>query len=169
MSEVDMAVIKPEALLGAEIFFSDSKGIKTSKNKKKHKKRKDLQKCAPSNEAFEMYKKESSAASSLCHNAEVDHELQSSLSEKLKLQDAAGEIFAPTVEFDDVDIDDEIDPALKEEIDREVEDFARILNSDWPERMQELLSLGQERRPAHLSVNGNGALKGHASMPSFSL
>jgi len=48
----------------------------------------------------------------------VDHELQSSLSEKLKLQDAAGEIFAPTVEFDDVDIDDEIDPALKEEIDR---------------------------------------------------
>ncbi|KAJ6972336.1 hypothetical protein NC653_032804 [Populus alba x Populus x berolinensis] len=150
------------ALLGAEIFFSDSKGIKTSKNKKKHKKRKDLQKCAPSNEAFEMHKKESNAASSLCHNAEVDHELQSSLSEKLKLQDAAGEIFAPTVEFDDVDIDDEIDPALKEEIDREVEDFARILNSDWPERMQELLSLGQERRHTHLSVNGNGALKGHA-------
>ena len=48
----------------------------------------------------------------------MDHELQSSLSEKLKLQDVAGEIFAPTVEFDDVDIDDEIDPALKEEIDR---------------------------------------------------
>ena len=46
-----------KALLGAEIFFSDSKGIKTSKNKKKHKKRKDLQKCAPSNEAFEMHKK----------------------------------------------------------------------------------------------------------------
>ncbi|XP_024440483.1 SKP1-like protein 21 isoform X1 [Populus trichocarpa] len=140
----------------------DSKGIKTSKNKKKHRKRKDLQKCAPSNEAIETPKKESNAASSLCHNAEVDHELQSSLSEKLKLQDAAGEIFAPTVEFDDVDIDDEIDPALKEEIDREVEDFARILNSDWPERMQELLSLGQERRLTHLSVNGNGALKGHA-------
>uniref|UniRef100_A0A6M2EHP7 SKP1 component dimerisation domain-containing protein n=1 Tax=Populus davidiana TaxID=266767 RepID=A0A6M2EHP7_9ROSI len=147
----------------------DSKGIKTSKNKKKHKKRKDLQKCAPSNEAFEMYKKESNAASSLCHNAEVDHELQSSLSEKLKLQDAAGEIFAPTVEFDDVDIDDEIDPALKEEIDREVEDFARILNSDWPERMQELLSLGQERRPAQLSINGNGNgnLKRYGSMPSY--
>ncbi|GLT62488.1 hypothetical protein SLA2020_351250 [Shorea laevis] len=53
------------------------------------------------------------------------------------------------VEFDDGDIDDEIDPALKEEIDREVEDFARRLNSDWPERMQEILSLGQERRPVH--------------------
>lgn len=32
---------------------------------------------------------------------------------------------------------------------REVEDFARRLNSDWPERMQEILSLGQERRPVH--------------------
>ncbi|KAJ6400589.1 hypothetical protein OIU84_016103 [Salix udensis] len=147
----------------------DSKGIKTSKNKKKHRKRKDLQKCAPSNEAIETHKKESNTVSSLCHNVGVDQKLKSSLGETLKLQDAADEVFAPTVEFDDVDIDDEIDPALKEEIDREVEDFARILNSDWPERMQELLSLGQERRPTHLSVNGNGALKGHGSMPSFPL
>ncbi|KAJ0113489.1 hypothetical protein Patl1_00459 [Pistacia atlantica] len=38
----------------------------------------------------------------------------------------------------------------------EVEDFARRLNSDWPERMQEILSLGQEIRPQHYSVNGNG-------------
>uniref|UniRef100_A0A6N2MG40 SKP1 component dimerisation domain-containing protein n=1 Tax=Salix viminalis TaxID=40686 RepID=A0A6N2MG40_SALVM len=141
----------------------DSKGIKTSKNKKKHRKRKDLQKCAPSNEAIETHKKESNTVSSLCHNVGVDQKLKSSLGETLKLQDAADEVFAPTVEFDDVDIDDEIDPALKEEIDREVEDFARILNSDWPERMQELLSLGQERRPTHLSVNGNGALKGHGN------
>ncbi|KAJ6328650.1 hypothetical protein OIU77_010355 [Salix suchowensis] len=147
----------------------DSKGIKTSKNKKKHRKRKDLQKCAPSNEAIETHKKESNTVSSLCHNVGVDQKLKSSLGETLKLQDAADEVFAPTVEFDDVDNDDEIDPALKEEIDREVEDFARILNSDWPERMQELLSLGQERRPTHLSVNGNGALKGHGSMPSFPL
>ncbi|KAG5231364.1 SKP1 protein [Salix suchowensis] len=154
----------------------DSKGIKTSKNKKKHRKRKDLQKCAPSNEAIETHKKESNTVSSLCHNVRVDQKLKSSLGETLKLQDAADEVFAPTVEFDDVDNDDEIDPALKEEIDREVEDFARILNSDWPERMQELLSLGQERRPTHLSVNGNGALKGHgnhgrneySSMDSFS-
>ncbi|XP_061968820.1 SKP1-like protein 21 isoform X1 [Populus nigra] len=132
----------------------DSKGMKTSKNRKKQQKRKDRQKCAP-----EMHKKESNAFSSLCHNAKDDHELQSSLREKLKLQDAADVIFSPTVEFEDVDIDGEIDPALKEEIDREVEDFARILNSDWPERMQELLSLGQERRPAQLSINGNGNLK----------
>ncbi|RYR15377.1 hypothetical protein Ahy_B04g072118 isoform A [Arachis hypogaea] len=38
---------------------------------------------------------------------------------------------------------------------REVEDFARILNSDWPERMQELLSLGQERKAMPFTSNGN--------------
>uniref|UniRef100_A0A3N7EJ53 SKP1 component dimerisation domain-containing protein n=2 Tax=Populus trichocarpa TaxID=3694 RepID=A0A3N7EJ53_POPTR len=137
----------------------DSKGMKTSKNRKKQQKRKDRQKCAP-----EMHKKESNVFSSLCHNSKDDHELQSSLREKLNLQDAADVIFSPTVEFEDVDIDGEIDPALKEEIDREVEDFARILNSDWPERMQELLSLGQERRPAQLSINGNGNLKRYGTL-----
>ncbi|KAL9240468.1 hypothetical protein vseg_014683 [Gypsophila vaccaria] len=45
--------------------------------------------------------------------------------------------------FDDGDIDDELDPAMKEELDREVEDFARRLNSVWPERKQEILSLSQ--------------------------
>ncbi|EYU35093.1 hypothetical protein MIMGU_mgv1a021666mg, partial [Erythranthe guttata] len=62
-------------------------------------------------------------------------------------------------EFDDSDIDDDIDPALKEKIDREVEDFARRLNSDWPERMQEILFLGQERRPLQLTNNGNGSMR----------
>ena len=61
---------------------------------------------------------ESNVFSSLCHNAKDDLELQSSLKETLKLQDAADVIFSPTVEFEDVDIDGEIDPALKEEIDR---------------------------------------------------
>ncbi|KAJ6747961.1 hypothetical protein OIU79_029152 [Salix purpurea] len=46
-------------------------------------------------------------------------------------------------------------PAMTEELDREVEDFARRLNSDWPERMQEILSLDPERRLAPLSMNGN--------------
>ncbi|KAB5532475.1 hypothetical protein DKX38_019145 [Salix brachista] len=40
--------------------------------------------------------------------------------------------------FDEADIDDNLDPAMTEELDREVEDFARRLNSDWPERMQEI-------------------------------
>uniref|UniRef100_A0A6N2LBD7 SKP1 component dimerisation domain-containing protein n=1 Tax=Salix viminalis TaxID=40686 RepID=A0A6N2LBD7_SALVM len=91
----------------------ESIGMKTSKNRKKNQKRKDQHKCAP-----EMYKKESNAFSSLCHNAKFGHELQSSLSETLKLQDVADVIFAPTAGFEDVDIDDEIDLALKEEIDR---------------------------------------------------
>ncbi|KAL9237318.1 hypothetical protein vseg_011882 [Gypsophila vaccaria] len=54
-----------------------------------------------------------------------------------------------------VDSDDELDPAMKEELDREVEDFARRLNSDWPERMQEFLSLGQERSLTSIPLNGN--------------
>lgn len=50
---------------------------------------------------------------------------------------------------------------------REVEDFARRLNSDWPERMQEILSLGQERRPVPISINDNGSTHRYTSM--FSL
>ncbi|KAM1182214.1 hypothetical protein EV1_000663 [Malus domestica] len=69
--------------------------------------------------------------------------------------------------FDDGDIDDEIDPALKEKIDREVEDFARRLNSDWPERMQEILSLGQERRPVPFSINGNSSFRRYACYKCF--
>ena len=41
---------------------------------------------------------------------------------------------------------------------REVEDFARRLNSDWPERMQEILSLGHERRLVPMSINGDGPM-----------
>lgn len=54
--------------------------------------------------------------------------------------------FAFEAEFD---VDDDLDPLVKEELDREVEDFARRLNSDWPERkrMQEFLAASsQERR-----------------------
>ncbi|XP_015584194.1 SKP1-like protein 21 isoform X3 [Ricinus communis] len=138
-----------------------SKGLKTPKNKKKQQRRKDQQKSTSLNEAIETHKKETNGLNSSCHTAEVDNELQSITSETSKSQGVEDEIFAPKVEFDDVDIDDEIDPALKEKIDREVEDFARRLNSDWPERMQELLSLSQEKRPGHFAINGNGALGGY--------
>lgn len=50
---------------------------------------------------------------------------------------------------------------------REVEDFARRLNSDWPERVQELLSIGQERRPTLYSINGNGCSTRCSSMYTF--
>lgn len=50
---------------------------------------------------------------------------------------------------------------------REVEDFARRLNSDWPERMQEILSLGQQGRLVPISMNGNGAAHRYTSMSFF--
>ncbi|GFY83327.1 SKP1-like 21 [Actinidia rufa] len=81
-----------------------------------------------------------------------------------KLQDSASITFLPKFEFeDDDDIDDELDPALKEEIDREVEDFARRLNSAWPERMQERVSLGHERL-VPMSVYGSSSLKRYTGM-----
>lgn len=44
----------------------------------------------------------------------------------------------------ELDGDDGLDPLMKEELDREVEDFARRLNSDWPER---------RRMPDYLAVS----------------
>ncbi|CAN1308896.1 SKP1-like protein 21 [Linum perenne] len=111
--------------------------------------------------------KDSNGSGYLGHSTAGNNESHSTVSETSKLQDVEDDIFYRKVELDDVDMDDEIDPALKEKIDREVEDFARRLSSDWPERMQELLCLGQERNPVHLSINGNGSLRKHTSMCSF--
>ena len=44
-----------------------------------------------------------------------------------------------------------------------VEDFARRLNSDWPERMQ-ILSLGQDRRLVTISMNSNGSTQLYTGM-----
>ncbi|KAB2597706.1 SKP1-like protein 21 [Pyrus ussuriensis x Pyrus communis] len=124
--------------------IGDSKGIKTSKNKKKNRRRKDQQKSTCLYEANEI------------------HEVSSNLNFACP-SDETQQIY-DMIGFDDGDIDDEIDPALKEKTDREVEDFARRLNSDWPERMQEILSLGQERRPVPFSINGNGSFRRYAYM-----
>ncbi|KAI8021021.1 SKP1-like protein 21 [Camellia lanceoleosa] len=154
-----------------KFLCADLKGVKASKNKKKNRRRKDQQKNASSNcsavsndasssnNTIGTHKKESNGFDSLCHNAKICDHVLPNIGEMLQSQDVEDDSFAPEDEFDDADIDDEIDPALKERIDREVEDFARRLNSDWPERMQEILSLGQERRPVPISINGNGSLK----------
>ncbi|XP_050238661.1 SKP1-like protein 21 isoform X2 [Mercurialis annua] len=139
----------------------DSKGIKASKIKKKNRRKKDQQKCSSSDESIEPHKKESNGLSSLCHGTDVDNELQFKSNETPKRRGVDEDMLTPKVGSDDGDIDDEIDPALKEIIDREVEDFARRLNSDWPERMQELLSLSQESRPPHFAINGNNTLGGY--------
>ncbi|BBN70292.1 SKP1-like 21 [Prunus dulcis] len=137
-------------------LIGDSKGIKTSKNKKKNRRRKDQQKNTCLYEANEIHE-ESSNLKFACPSDEVN-KFRASPSLTLKLQDLNDDSLEDMVEFDDGDIDDEIDPALKEKIDREVEDFARRLNSDWPQRIQEILALGQERRREDIQ-GGNGSYK----------
>uniref|UniRef100_A0A2P2KYS9 SKP1-like protein 21 isoform X1 n=1 Tax=Rhizophora mucronata TaxID=61149 RepID=A0A2P2KYS9_RHIMU len=94
---------------------ADPKGIKSSNRKKKHRRRKDQQKGNSSNEFNDSHKKEPNLHAR-CSSSAIDDESQPSPSEASKLQDGEDNIFAPKVEFDDVD--DEIDPALKEKIDR---------------------------------------------------
>ncbi|KAK4411404.1 SKP1-like protein 21 [Sesamum angolense] len=94
-----------------------------------------------------MNKKESNELDSVCSNSSLHGKLLTNVCHETKLLEIEDDGLAAEDEFDDCDLDDDIDPALKEKIDREVEDFARRLNSDWPERMQEILSLGQEKRP----------------------
>ncbi|XP_043806081.1 SKP1-like protein 21 isoform X2 [Manihot esculenta] len=136
----------------------DSKGGKSSKNKKKNRRRKDQSKESSSDSVNETHKKELDTCPSACHNGEIKDVLVASPSKTSNLQESGSAMLSPKIDFDDADIDDDLDPAMKEELDREVEDFARRLNSDWPERMQEILSLGQERRLVPLSMNGNGSL-----------
>ncbi|XP_028769268.1 SKP1-like protein 21 isoform X2 [Neltuma alba] len=133
----------------------DPKGIKTSKNKKKNRRKKDQQKNSSLKETSELNKEESNGYDIRCQNAETDR-----IGETSNLHDTENDTLVHKAELDDGDIDDEIDPALQEKIDREVKDFERILNSDWPMRMQELLSSsGQERKTMLFSTNGASFLR----------
>ncbi|PRQ58121.1 putative S-phase kinase-associated protein [Rosa chinensis] len=142
--------------------IGDSKEIKSSKNKKKNRRRKDQQKNNCLYEANGSHE-EPKSLKFVCPSDEVN-KFRPSPSLTLTLQDLEHDSLNDQLEFVDGDIDDEIDPALKAQIDREVEDFARRLNSDWPQRMQEILSLGQERRRAQFSINGNDSLRRYACM-----
>ncbi|XP_057454646.1 SKP1-like protein 21 [Lotus japonicus] len=133
----------------------DSKEIKTSKNKKKNRRKKEQQKNSLK-EVSELNKKAVNGHNIRPESSEVD------ICETSNSQYREDDTFPSKLEFDDGDIDDEIDPALKEKIDREVEDFARRLNSDWPERMQEFLTSGQERNTMLFSTHGTGFLRRHA-------
>ncbi|XP_047324147.1 SKP1-like protein 21 [Impatiens glandulifera] len=133
----------------------DSKVVKP-KNKKKNRRRKEQQRndssngCAldsasSSKDCTMMNKEESNDLDLVYHKDRINNGIHVNDRDLMKFLDLEDGEFGAEGEFDDGDIDD-IDPAIKEEIDREVEDFARRLNSDWPERMQEILCLGQERR-----------------------
>ncbi|KAK2653906.1 hypothetical protein Ddye_013762 [Dipteronia dyeriana] len=136
----------------------DSKEAKTNKNKKKNRRRKDQLKDSSSNDLNGNHK-ELDPLPSAYHNGECNGIMVPTPNRTSKLQDSTASSFSPKLEFDDGDIDDDLDPAMKEELDREVEDFARRLNSDWPERMQEILSLGQERRRVQVTTIGNGSVR----------
>ncbi|KAG6437709.1 hypothetical protein SASPL_102635 [Salvia splendens] len=146
----------------------DSKGTRTSKSKKKSRKRKDLKTAysnctstsnntSSSNHDVDVNKKETNELHSESGNPSLHNKLLNDVCNATKLLDLEDDGLAAEDEFDG------IDPALKEKLDREVEDFARRLNSDWPEIMQEILSRGQERRPLPLTVNGNGSLRRYTS------
>ncbi|URE22333.1 hypothetical protein MUK42_17890 [Musa troglodytarum] len=128
----------------------DSKGAKAIKNKKKNRRKKVLSKETSRDSAKGQRKKEDTISPSPSQNLEVQGNVE--------------DAFVSNVEFGDGDIDDELDPAVKEELDREVEDFARRLNSDWPERMQEILSLGQDRRLVPNLANSNGSVQKFAGL-----
>ncbi|KAJ7974165.1 SKP1-like protein 21 [Quillaja saponaria] len=134
----------------------DTKGTR-AKNKKKNRRRKDQNKDSSSNHSNGNHNKELDPLPHAGQNGDLSEVFVGCPSKNSTSQDSAAVTFSPKLEFIDGDIDDDLDPAMKEELDREVEDFARRLNSDWPERMQEILSLGQERRPVPVSINGNGS------------
>ncbi|XP_024629532.1 SKP1-like protein 21 isoform X1 [Medicago truncatula] len=135
----------------------DPKGIKTSKNKKKNRRKKDQQKNSSLKESSVPHKKaEVNGHNNRHQSSEADRPCETS---SLFHTD-----YDPMIEFDDDDddIDDDIDdPVLKAKIDREVEDFARRLNSDWPERIKDFLSSSQERKTMLFTTNGNGFLGRH--------
>ncbi|KMT16360.1 hypothetical protein BVRB_3g055070 isoform A [Beta vulgaris subsp. vulgaris] len=135
----------------------ESKGAKTGKSKKKNR-RKKTHIIGSSNEDGDH--EDANGVSHSCDNGKADDSWMLDSGASSELLDPV----SPKLDFEDGDIDDELDPAMKEELDREVEDFARRLNSDWPERMQEILSLGQGRRLSPISINGNGSAQRYTGL-----
>ncbi|KAE9595510.1 putative S-phase kinase-associated protein [Lupinus albus] len=143
---------------------SDQKGNKTSKNKKKNRRKKEQQKNSSLKEASELNKEEVNGNNIRHQSSEAIR-----IGETSNLDYTEDRTFNDYVDFDDGDIDDEIDPALKEKIDREVEDFARRLNSNWPERMQDFLSSGRERNTTLFTTDRAGFLSRHACMTELGM
>ncbi|KAH7691724.1 S-phase kinase-associated protein 1-like protein [Dioscorea alata] len=137
---------------------ADSKGARSAnKNKKKNRRRKDQSNDSSTDATNITHRKDAPDHSTLSH--EVDVSSSNSPSRHPKTQESPEDALTSKISFEDPDIDDELDPEMKERLDKEVEDFARILNADWPERMQEILSLGQERKFVPNLMNGNGSLR----------
>ncbi|XP_026444299.1 SKP1-like protein 21 [Papaver somniferum] len=112
-AEVEQEQVDVECSVDDLLSFinDDSKVVKAPKHKKKNRKRKDKLK-----DSCDKDKKELPCA---VLKGEVSTGSSSQISEVHGLAD----------DFED----NELDPAMKEEIDREVEEFARRLNLDWKE------------------------------------
>ncbi|GAB4844496.1 SKP1-like protein 21 [Ancistrocladus abbreviatus] len=108
----------------------DCKHVKVSKSRKKSRKRKDQHKNASLTSPTRNHEE------SKDNDSEISGDIPSGPSARAEVQDLD---VGPAAEDNFDDDDDEIDPAIKEKIDREVEDFTRRLNLNWPERIQELL------------------------------
>nr|XP_027186806.1 SKP1-like protein 21 [Cicer arietinum] len=99
----------------------DTKRTTTKKNKKKKRRKKQNEKTPYQENAIELHNKESIPNHSPHQNDNFDNALDASSSTHSEIQDLT---------------DADLDPSLMEKIDREVEDFERILNLDWRERIK---------------------------------
>lgn len=125
----------------------DSKDLKGSRGgkckKKKNRKKKEHAKENTLGSSNGNHVESISEANDSHENGEIQGNICTPNINKIsRVQEVADDKFSG--DFDDADNDDEMDPIMREKLDREVEDFARRLNSDWPERMQEILASGQE-------------------------
>ncbi|KAL8107666.1 hypothetical protein AgCh_024174 [Apium graveolens] len=120
--------------------YTDSKGVGCSKKKKK-KKNKDVKKNAPSlcsaaassssnsNKVHnEINAQDTHTSQTTAHAINTTASFSTTFANKLKLLDTRDESFCFQ---DDVD-DGDYDPSFSEELDREVEDFARRLKTKPP-------------------------------------
>ncbi|KAG0461916.1 hypothetical protein HPP92_020392 [Vanilla planifolia] len=126
----------------------DPKCSSSAKTKKKSRRKRDVAEENSTN-GFHNKQKESTIHSTTFHDSGAS--LPSNTFRTSEMQDLSEDLLQGKLEVDDDYIDDEFDPIMKEELDREVEDFARRLNSNW-------LTIGQERRLVPNIINGNGLL-----------
>ncbi|AES67922.2 putative S-phase kinase-associated protein [Medicago truncatula] len=112
----------------------DSKGIETIGKNKKKKKKGQHKKNVKVNVGHNNIKHQSSEVDKLCETS--------------NLHDDSMVQFIDDDDDDDFDEDDGIDLALKAKMNREVEEFARRLNSSREERIKDFSSSSQERKLA---------------------
>ncbi|KAI3920534.1 hypothetical protein MKW92_049759 [Papaver armeniacum] len=115
-AEVEKERVDVECSVDELLSFinDDSKAVKAPKHKKKNRKKKDKLKDS-------------------CGNSDKDKKELPSAVLKGEVSTSSSQISEVHGLADDDFEDNELDPAMKEEIDREVEEFARRLNLDWQE------------------------------------